>query len=162
MEQDYEGILLIETSEGLFLTPYLDSAGIASIGFGTIRYPNGNKVKITDPAITREQAHEFMMWEIQKLQFPLRRLAPGLPTKCYSALLSFTYNIGLGAFSSSTMLKLIKQKEWMKASEQFLRWKFAGGVESKGLLNRRKREKRLFDAGIYEFLQTFEVEESAA
>lgn len=65
----------------------------------------------------------------------------------FDALVSLAFNIGEGAFRRSTLLKLLNRGDYKGASEQFLVWKNAGGRPI--LLNRRKREKALFDGGVY-------------
>jgi lysozyme len=72
----------------------------------------------------------------------------------YDALVSFVYNVGVGAFERSTLLRLINQGKYAAASEQFLRWNkitVNGNVsEDPGLSNRRSSEKALFETGAYD------------
>ena len=60
------------------------------------------------------------------------------------ALMSLYYNIGPGAFASSTLVRELNKGNYRKAGNQFLQWKYAGGVEIEGLLNRRRSERRMF------------------
>jgi hypothetical protein len=62
----------------------------------------------------------------------------------FDALVSFAYNVGIGALSSSTMLKKIKSGNMVGAADEFLRWVNAGGEVLEGLVNRRKDERALF------------------
>jgi lysozyme len=63
----------------------------------------------------------------------------------FDALLSFIYNVGIGAFNRSQLKKLIVANPNDEAiREQFMRWKKAGGKESQGLINRRKDEANLY------------------
>jgi GH24 family phage-related lysozyme (muramidase) len=62
----------------------------------------------------------------------------------FDALVDFTFNIGCGAFSSSTLLKKLNSGDHSGAAEEFLRWKFVKGVEVAGLLRRRKADRDLF------------------
>lgn len=62
----------------------------------------------------------------------------------YDALASFIYNVGNGAFEKSTMLKLINQKKFIDASNEFDKWVKAGGKTNQGLKVRRSKEKELF------------------
>ena len=62
----------------------------------------------------------------------------------FDALVSFEYNIGYGNFASSTLLKDLNAKNYIKAAGQFERWVYGGGKKLKGLENRRKAEKELF------------------
>lgn len=62
----------------------------------------------------------------------------------FSALVSFTFNLGIGRLRGSTLLKQINQGDFLKAAEEFSRWVFAGGREMPGLRRRREAEQALF------------------
>jgi GH24 family phage-related lysozyme (muramidase) len=62
----------------------------------------------------------------------------------FDALVSFVYNIGIGAFKKSTMLSLIKADKMGEAASEFDKWTKAGGKPLKGLIRRRRAEKELF------------------
>jgi lysozyme len=62
----------------------------------------------------------------------------------YDALVSLAFNIGVGAFSRSTLLRLLNAGKHTEAADQFLRWNKAGGKELKGLTTRRKDERALY------------------
>ena len=62
----------------------------------------------------------------------------------FSALSSFVFNVGGDAFESSTMLKLLNQKDYKDAAAQFPKWNHAGGKPLPGLTQRRKAEQKLF------------------
>ena len=61
----------------------------------------------------------------------------------FDALVSLVFNIGTGAFARSTLLKRLNVGDYNGAAEAFLMWRNAGGKPI--LLNRRKREKALFE-----------------
>jgi lysozyme len=62
-----------------------------------------------------------------------------------AAMVSLAYNIGTGAFASSTLLRLLNQGSDKKlVADQFLRWNKVQGKEVVGLTNRRKLERELF------------------
>lgn len=60
-----------------------------------------------------------------------------------AALYSFTYNVGIGSFSKSTLLKRLNAGDQEGACNELRRWVYAGGVKWKGLLNRREMEQSL-------------------
>lgn len=62
----------------------------------------------------------------------------------FSALVSLAYNIGVGAFARSTLLKLLNQKLYDQSADQFMVWSRAGGRTLEGLRRRRSRERQLF------------------
>ena len=62
----------------------------------------------------------------------------------FDALVSLTFNIGVGAFNKSTLLRWLNRKHYISAAEQFLRWTRGGGKVLPGLVKRRKEEYELF------------------
>lgn len=136
---------LIKSFEGLRLKPYLDSANIATIGIGTIRYPNGTAVTMNDPEITEEQAEEYLQHELEQKRAGVEKLVKiSINDNQFGALVSFAYNVGLGALGSSTLLKLLNAGNVSGAAEEFLRWDKAGGKKLAGLARRRQAERSLF------------------
>ena len=62
----------------------------------------------------------------------------------FDALISFSYNLGLGSLQQSTLLRLLNAGNFQAAADQFPRWDRAGGKEGAGLLARRNAERALF------------------
>jgi lysozyme len=110
MNVSQNAIELIAGFEGLRLDAYVDPVGIPTIGYGTIRYPNGTKVRMGD-RITEDEAEEFLMHEATKFARDINEVVEGiaLNQNQFDALVSFTYNVGPGALRSSTLLKKLKQ-----------------------------------------------------
>ena len=63
----------------------------------------------------------------------------------FNALVSFTYNVGYGAFKSSTLLKYVNKKQFTKASKEFKKWNKCGGKVLNGLVKRRLLEQTEFE-----------------
>jgi lysozyme len=130
---------------GLF-APYRCPANVPTIGIGTTVWPDGRKVSMSDAPITREKCEEALAFDIG------RRYAPGVDAvKCpwkhenmRSACISFAYNVGTGGFKRSTLAHFIKNKEYGKAADEFLKWNRGGGRVLKGLTRRRIAERKLF------------------
>ena len=61
-----EGIELIKSFEGFRSNPYLCSAGVPTIGYGSTYYSNAEKVKLTDASITKEKATELLILQLFK------------------------------------------------------------------------------------------------
>lgn len=61
-----------------------------------------------------------------------------------AALVSFAYNVGIGALRNSTLLRLLNAGETKQAADQFLRWNRAAGKVMRGLTKRRQAERQLF------------------
>ena len=138
------GMKLLEHFEGLRLEAYLDSAGIYTIGFGTIKYPNGNKVKLGDK-ITKTQAKEYKLYDLKEFESTIKTsVKVPLTQNQYDALVSLSYNIGSGAFKKSTLLKKLNNGDYKGAAEHFLVWNKVNSKRVQGLVNRREAERNLF------------------
>lgn len=139
-----KGFSLIRESESLQLKAYLDTGGVWTIGYGTIKYPNGVRVKKGD-ACTQGQAELWLkndcLWVDACLDKHVKVM---VNQNQFDALASFIYNIGETAFIKSTMLTLINNSNFSSAAKQFDRWIYDNGKEIKGLVNRRAKEKALF------------------
>lgn len=140
------GIDLIKSFEGLSLKPYLDPIQIPTIGYGTIKYPSGAKVTMTDSPITEAQAAEYLEFEVEeKASNIVRMVKVQLNDNEFAALASFAYNVGWPALEKSTLMKLLNAgTDKVTISDQFLRWDKAGGKQLPGLTRRRQAERALF------------------
>lgn len=142
-----EGIELIKSFEGFKSKPYLCSAGVPTIGIGTTVYPNGKKVTLRDGAIDLETAMEYVHHDLQKFEATVNKsVSVDLTQNQFDALVCFTYNVGPGSFTSSTLLKLLNTGNYDSVPTQLLRWNKAKGVEVAGLTRRRKAEGDLFSS----------------
>lgn len=134
--------------EGLKLKAYKDSAGIWTIGIGTIKYPNGKPVKQGD-VCTKDQAIEYARHDLYGFETVLNAQLPQVNQNQYDACLLLIYNIGAGAFSRSTVLRLIKaNRTYPKIEAAWMQWNKArvNGVLQviKGLTIRRAGEYKLY------------------
>ena len=141
----------IKAFESLRLKSYLCSAGVWTIGWGTTIYPNGNKVNRNE-ICTKHQAQEYFDYDIDKFtEFINRIVKVYINNNQLDALVSLVYNIGVGNFSKSTLLCELNDRDYKKASNQFLLWCKARNPKTrklmvlKGLQSRRKKEKKIFD-----------------
>ena len=139
MKISKKGIELITAFEGLRLEAYLCPANVWTIGYG-----HTNNVK-KDDCCTKEQAIEFLKSDLKFFEDGIKKLVKiELNQNQFDALVSFVFNIGLGAFKNSTMLKFLNKNHLPLAAGQFDRWIFANGKKINGLIKRRKAEKELF------------------
>jgi lysozyme len=135
-----EAAKFVAQFEGFSATPYLDAAGVPTIGYGTTR-----GVKMSMGAITEDKAREYLMFDLSDANKTINNLVKPLINKNQKiALLSFVYNVGAGNFKSSTLLRRINAKKWDEAAWQFKKWVYAGGKVLKGLIRRREAESALF------------------
>lgn len=139
-----------------FLHAYQDTGKVWTIGIGTIRYPNGQRVKPGD-AITVEQAYQFYQNDLSAI-IPVvdAFTTDAVSQQQFDALVDFTYNNGIGAYKNSTLRKVINNNpnDYEAIVTQFLRWKYDDGVEQPGLLRRRKAEAYLYCHGELKFYFT--------
>lgn len=143
MELSKEGESKLHDREAFRSVAYKDIAGIWTIGFGSTRV-NDIPVKEGD-TITFEEAVKQTTQFVKSVEDAINTLVKvTLTQNQFDALVSFIYNVGIRAFSTSTLLKLLNQKEYLQAADQLLRWTFAGGKYSAGLYNRRVQERKQF------------------
>jgi lysozyme len=96
---------------------------------------------------TREQCLERFRADLDKFAKGVAKALDGAPTtqSQFDAMVSLAYNIGLGAFGKSTLLKRHKAGDHGGAAAQFSKWVNAGGKPMQGLRNRRWDETRLYE-----------------
>lgn len=140
---------LIIKWEGFSAKADLDPVGIPTIGYGTIRYPNGQKVQMGD-VVSKAEAEAFMKLECDDFaEVVNKNVKVPLNQNQFDALVSLGYNIGAGAFQSSTLLEKLNAGDELEAAAQFLVWNKGtiNGVKQviDGLANRRQDEKDLFE-----------------
>jgi lysozyme len=137
---NFQGLKLIRAFEGCRLSTYIDQVGILTIGYGH----TGPEIKF-DMTISKEKADELLSEDLGKFERGVTNLLETqINDNQFSALVSFSYNLGLNSLAKSTLLKYVNASEFEKASEEFLKWAHAGGKENPGLLRRREAEKTLF------------------
>lgn len=146
MKLNKEGYDLIKLFEGLRLKPYLCSAKVPTIGYGSTFYENNKKVEMSDPAITKQRADELLELSADRFARKVMNLVKKPITQNQlNALTSFAYNLGSGALASSTLLKKVNiNPNDVTIRNEFLRWNKANGVALKGLTNRRIKEADLY------------------
>jgi lysozyme len=137
---------LIAQFEGLRLKAYQDSGGVWSIGYGTTINPvTGIPIKQGD-TITKDTALTWLRMQTAATEAQVKaKLKVKQNTNQISALTSLAYNIGLGAFSRSTLLRLINTgAKPNDIAAQFIRWNKVNGQEVPGLTRRRQLEAELY------------------
>ena len=140
------GIDLIKKSEGCKLTSYKCPAGIWTIGYGNTQYENGIQVKQGE-TITQQRANElFMLLVDNRYGSAVSNLVRATITQNqFDALTSFAYNVGIGAFEKSTLLRKVnKDPSDITIRDEFAKWNKGGGKVLSGLTTRRKAEADLY------------------
>jgi lysozyme len=148
------GAAFIGRFEGFRSAMYNDAANHCTIGFGHLVHHgpiNGSESAEFKAGITRERALQLLQADAAiaakcvatNVKVPLNQAQ-------FDALVSFTFNVGTGAFTESTLLKLLNKGEYAAVPGQLERWSRAGGRVLQGLLNRRHSEGTLFARGAYQ------------
>ena len=136
---------LIKSFEGKRLSAYDDGVGVWTIGYGTIKYPNGVKVKKGD-VCTDAQADQYFNNDLVKFENSVNSLVKvSLTQNQFDALVSFAYNLGATNLANSTLLKKLNAKDYKGAAAEFPKWNKAGGKIMAGLTRRRLAEQELFN-----------------
>ena len=145
MKTSEEGIALIKKFEGCELASYICAGGVPTIGYGHTK-----DVKDGDTC-TSEQAEEYLKEDLESFEAAVNRLVEvDLNQSQFDALVSWTFNLGWGALSSSTLLKVLNEDNFAGVPEQIKRWNRAGGKVLDGLVRRREAEALLFDGKAWE------------
>jgi len=143
MKTGKEGKNLIKKYEGFRSHAYVCPAGVNTIGFGTTVI-NGKPVP-EGMKITLDEANVFLDADLYDFENGINSLVKvDLNQNQFDALVCFVYNIGLGAFKKSTLLRKLNGEDFDGASKEFLRWNKAGGKVLPGLVRRRESEMNLF------------------
>lgn len=148
MKPSNDCIELIKSFEGLRLKAYKDSAGVMTIGYGITRM-NGHSV-FPKTTITLEQAESLLLREVENTaQSVMKHVQVPITQSMFDALVSLAYNIGIYAFADSTLLRVLNERKWAEAADEFLRWDKCTPRRNQkrslpGLTRRRKAERELF------------------
>lgn len=138
-----KGLALIKRYEGLQLKAYPCRAGRWTVGYGHTHNINMGDV------ITQEQAEAFLREDIAQVTALLNtQIKVPLTQNQYDAICSLVFNIGMTAFTTSTLLKKLNVGDYAGASAEFMKWSKATVKGKKiplpGLIKRRQAEEALF------------------
>lgn len=146
MKVNKEGVYLIAGFEGLSLKPYMCPAKKATIGYGNTYYKDGTKVTMLDKPITKEEAIKLLEIIVDSFAKQVSKLITSpLNQNQFNAIVSFSYNVGVGSLKNSTLLKMVnKDPKQLEIANEFLKWVNVAGKKSKGLENRRIKESQIY------------------
>jgi len=152
MDISQAGIDLLKEFEGFRSHPYNDIAGNSTIGFGTLlhkgpvnfttneldkQYISGISVDEGEQLLRAHLSVEVVPYLYALVKVPLTQGQ-------FDSLCCFMYNIGEGAFRSSTLLRKLNAGQYDAVPSELMKWVFAGGVPSNGLRSRRIKEGQLW------------------
>jgi lysozyme len=145
MTLNKEGLDIIKKYEGLSLSAYKCPAGKVTIGFGNTFYEDGKPVQMGDK-ITKERADYLLSKVANSFGERMKKyIKQPLNENQFSALLSWTYNCGIGNLMGSTLLKKINANpNDATIRQEFMKWNRASGKVLLGLTRRREAEANLY------------------
>jgi len=166
MKLSKAGADLMHRFEGCKNKPYLCPAHIWTIGYGHVLYQEQIKLPMVrvegkEIAMIRKEMplkpEDSRVWskeEIEKLfaddvasfERGVLRLVPGVAGRqgAFDALVSISFNFGLGNLQRSTIRMKANRGDWEGAAEAFMGWTKGGGKVLPGLVKRREAERALF------------------
>jgi len=136
---------LIKSFEGCSLKAYKCPAGIWTIGYGTTAAAGVGVIPHEGMKITQAQADHYLEITIEKFATQVAAMLTRATTENeFGAFVSLAYNIGVGAFKKSSVLRYFNAGDHTKAADAILMWNKAGGKVLAGLTRRRMAERDLF------------------
>ena len=156
MKISARGIQLIKHWEGVRYRPYTCSARLFTIGVGHVLYPAQGRLPLDQRdafQLAPEDNRTFSKAEVDGLlSADLIRFETGVARLFHmvltqgqnDALVSFSFNLGLGGVQRSTLRQKVLRGEIEEAADEFLKFTRGGGKILPGLVKRRNDERALF------------------
>ena len=138
------GLNLIKEFEGIRLESYKCPAGIWTLGIGHTSAAGPPEVK-PGMKITLQEAYDILNRDLDQYENAVNKYVKvPLTQNQFDALVGFVYNVGVGAFQKSTLLKKLNAGQYSAVPGELMKWTKAGGKELAGLVRRRRAEAALW------------------
>lgn len=156
MQTSLKAIELIKHHEGVRFKPYRCPALLWTACVGHVLYPEQAKIPMAERMNFPLRPEDNRVWTKDEvdaiLKADLARFEKGVATYCtvpltqgmFDALVSFSFNVGLGTLQRSTLRSKLNRGDKLGAAEELLKYCLAGGKILKGLQNRRIDERAMF------------------
>ena len=156
MKVSPKAIEMVKHHEGVRFKPYRCPARLYTVGVGHVMYPEQGKLKIEDRDGFPLRPEDNRVWTKDEvdaiLKADLARFEKGVATYCtipltqgmFDALVSFSFNVGLGTLQRSTLRSKLNRGDKLGAADELLKYCLGGGKILKGLKNRRIDERAMF------------------
>jgi lysozyme len=156
MKVSPSAIEMIKHHEGIRFRPYRCPALLWTVGVGHVIDPTHTRIPLNDRknlpipngwdrTLSMAEVDEILASDLATFERGVLRLCPaGLTQGRFDALVSFSFNVGLGNLQRSTIRMKHNRGEFDAAAESFMAWTKAGGKELPGLVKRRKDERALY------------------
>jgi lysozyme len=155
-----KALKMITHHEGVRLKPYRCPARLWTIGVGHVIDPKHAKVKFEDRlslpcpegwnrTFTMEEVNAILAKDLELFERGVLKYCPASNARqsWMDALVSFSFNLGLGTLQRSTLRQKHNRGDYAGAADEFLKYCKAGGKVLRGLENRRKDERALYLGG---------------
>jgi lysozyme len=141
-----KGIALIKHHEGVRNRPYRCPANLWTVGVGHLIGDGKSLPESWNKTFTKEEIDGLLKRDLNRFELGIHKMLPNLPLRQheFDALVSFSFNLGLGTFQRSTIRQALLRGDKETAMESLMKYCKAGGKILKGLENRRKDERKLF------------------
>jgi GH24 family phage-related lysozyme (muramidase) len=142
------GIDLIKHFEGVRNRPYRDCIGLWTVGVGHLIGDGKQLPDSYNKTFTTGEIDELLKRDLRRFELGVSKMLPNVPLRqCeFDALVSFSFNLGLGCFQRSTLRQALLRGNKEQAMETLMKYCRAGGKIIKGLQTRRLGEKTLFES----------------
>ena len=141
MKLSPQGLKLIAYFEGCKLTPYRDCVGLWTVCIGHLIGDGHTLPNDWNRTFTLEEAYALLAKDIARFERGVERYCPNrLTQSCFDALVSFSFNLGIGTLQRSSVRQKVNRQDYNGAAKSLLRYNKAGGVVSRGLTLRRQAE----------------------
>ena len=151
-----KALAMIAHHEGVRYKPYRCPAALWTVGIGHVLYPDQAKLPMADRLTYPIKPEDNRVWSKDEvnalLEYDLKRFVQGVARYCpapitqgqLDALVSFSFNCGLGTLQRSTLRQKHNRKDYAGAADEFLKYTKGGGKVLKGLVNRRNDERAMY------------------
>lgn len=148
---------MIKHHEGVRLKPYRCPAKLWTVGVGHVIDPSHTKIPIEqrmslpcppdwNRTFTMEEVDAILAKDLERFERGVLRFCPAAGNRqgWLDALVSFSFNLGLGTLQRSTLRQKFNRGDYTGAADEFLKFTKAGGKVLRGLVIRRNDERALF------------------
>jgi len=136
---------MIKHHEGVRLRPYRCPAGLLTVGVGHLIGDGKTLPDAWNRTFTMEEVNDILKEDLRRFERGVLRLCPnGLTQSRFDALVSFSFNVGLGNLQRSSVRMRHNRGDYAGAAEAFLMWTKAAGRVLPGLVKRRQDERSLY------------------
>ena len=148
MQTSERGIRLIKHYEGVRNRPYRCPAGLYTVGVGHLIGDGKSLPDTWNRTFSEDEINGLLKRDLRRFELGIHKMLPNMPLRQseFDALVSFSFNLGLGCFQRSTVRQALLRGDKETAMESLLKYCRAGGKILKGLQLRRQDEKRLFES----------------